>query len=154
MTTAFEPRPHAGLAPREPEPHGPGTPGPLRPGVRGSVLIVSEHADPDTAMRHAMAWITAFEDDCGLVLDADGTELYAVGLAGELGASLRRSPGVAEDGTPTDTSEFVDAILTGGVWRLREPDARAWSTAYRAAILGAAPHAVCTVWDVLPLPAA
>ena len=46
---------------------------------------------------------------------------------------------IAEDGTPTDTSEFVDAILTGGVWRLREPDARAWSTAYRAAILGAAP---------------
>lgn len=154
MTTAFEPRPHTTAAAREPAPHGPGTPGSLRPGERGSVLVVSEHPDPDAAMRHAMAWITAFEDDCGLVLDTDETALYAVGLAGELGESLRRSPGVAEDGTPTDTSEFVDAILTGGAWRLREPDARAWSSAYRAAILGAAPDAVCTVWDVLPLPAA
>lgn len=153
MTTAFEPRPHTTAA-RETEPHGPGTPGSLRPGRRGSVLVVSEHPDPDEAMRHAMAWITAFEDDCGLVLDTDETALYAVGRAGQLGESLRRAPGVHEDGTGADTAEFVDAILTGGAWRLRDRDAGAWSTAYRSAILEASPSAVCTVWDVLPLPAA
>lgn len=154
MTTAFEPRPHTAAAPREPDPHGPGTPGSRRPGERGSVLIVTRHPDPDEAMRHAMAWITAFEEDCGLVLDTDETALYAVGRAGDLGEALRRGPLVHEDGSPADTSAFVDAVLADGTWRLRDADPRAWSTTYRATILGAAPEAVCTIWDVFPLPAA
>ena len=54
---------------------------------------------------------------------------------------------IVEDGSPADTSAFVDAVLTDGTWRLRDADPRAWSTTYRAAILGAAPEAVCTIWE-------
>ena len=70
------------------------------------------------------------------------------------GSRLRRGPLVHEDGSPADTSAFVDAVLADGTWRLRDADPRAWSTTYRATILGAAPEAVCTIWDVFPLPAA
>ena len=150
MTAQHHPVPTADAA----EPHGPGTPATLRPGERGSVLVLSPPGSAEEGMGHAVAWITAFEQDCGLVLDTDETALYAVGRAGDLGEALRRGPLVHEDGSPADTSAFVDAVLADGTWRLRDADPRAWSTTYRAAILGAAPEAVCTIWDVFPLPAA
>lgn len=150
MTTAFEPRPHVDDPRPTPEPHGPGTPGSLRPGERGSLLIVSDHKDPEEAMRHAMAWVSAFEDDCGLVLDRDETALYAVGTAGPLAEALEAAP--AHDDDP-GVSVYVDAVLCGGRWQLRHRDPRSWADLYRETLRGADPDAVCTVWDVYPLPA-
>lgn len=157
MSTAFEERRRPRTPDATAEPHGPGRPGPLRPGERASVLIVSPGPDHEEALRHAMSWITAFEDDCGPVLEHDETALYAVGLARDICPDAR---GVDEDDA-TDPSAFIHAVLLDGRWVLRgeqrvaqEGEAAAWAEAYRRAVTAAGPDALCTVWDVYPLPAA
>lgn len=154
MTTAFEDSRRTHGRARH-EPHGPGRPGPLRPGVRASVLIVSAEPDAEAALRDSMSWITAFEDDCGLVLDHDETSLYAVAPASD----LRRpdAEDAAEGDAARDPSDFIAAVLLHGRWRLRGEGGHsgyAWRDLYRQAVTEAAPDALCTVWDVRPLPAA
>lgn len=137
------------------EPHGPGTPATLRPGERGSVLVLSPAGPPEAAMGHAVAWITAFEDDCGLVLDRDATSLYAVSPAD----GLRREGDVPSDG---GIAEHLDFVLAGGVWHHRGTcppapagsDVDGWALLVHRLQREAPRGALGTVWDVFPLPAA
>ena len=158
MTTAFESdeRPPRGCLGGARGPHGPGAPGMLRPGGRGSVMVLSPGPDPEEALHHALAWIAAFEDDCGLVVDRDETELYAIATAGDLVAGLAGASD-AQERVP-GPAHFVDALLVQGSWRLRGAPGLespgAWEELYERAVRTAGPDTLCTVWDVYPLPAA
>lgn len=134
--------------------HGPGTPGRMRPGVRASVLIVAQSCGPEDGIAEALEWIRAFERDCGLVLDTEATSAFAVANADVLQEGLQ--PPRTES-----PAELVEFILCGGVWYHRgnvpaaPPDdngVSAWGWMYHRAISGARPDALCTVWDVYPLP--
>jgi hypothetical protein len=152
-----EPRRTPPRSPRTPAPkRGPSGPGPMRPGRRTTVMVVVDREDPEQALRESMEWVQAFEQDCGLVLDTDATELYGVALAEDLKESLRPP----RDGA---VAEYLDFICVGGTWLdpgrcpAAPPDsngAPAWSWAYYQAVMGAPDHAYCTIWDLLPLPAA
>ncbi|MEV8142739.1 hypothetical protein AB0O26_10625 [Micrococcus luteus] len=128
-------------------PHGPQTMPTLQPGQRGSVMIVDEHPDMATAMEQSVAWIDALESDCGQQLDTDRTALYAVARVEDLTPFLDR--GTTHVGG-TGVAPLLDAILTGGQWKTRGDDAAAWAQTYTEALTTAAPHALCTVWDIYP----
>lgn len=151
MTT----QPRTSTLPHRPEPHGPGTPATLRPGERGSVMVLSAASSPEEAMADAVAWITEFEHDCGLVLDTDATSLYAVAETSTLALDPE---GPADEGV----ARFLDFVLADGVWHHRGtcPPApagsavSAWAWHVHTLQRAAAPGTVGTVWDVYPLPAA
>ncbi|MDY6055194.1 hypothetical protein [Micrococcus sp.] len=147
--------------------HGPGTAGPLRPGERGTVLIVSGPADAEEAMSEAVAWITAFEHDCGLVLDTEATSLYAVKeLGGPPWAGSAEGAGPA-DGAGQDAAAereerrrqaqtlapYLDFVLAGGRWYHRAGlSPAAWADRVAQVEGSVAPGSLGTVWDVYPLP--
>ncbi|VWX45235.1 conserved hypothetical protein [Micrococcus sp. 116] len=113
------------------------------------MMIVDEHPDMATAMERSVAWITALESDYGQQLDTDRTALYAVAHAEDLTPSLDRD--TTHVGS-TGVAPFLDAILTGGQWQTRGDDPEAWAQTYEQALTTAAPHALCTVWDIYPRP--
>lgn len=154
------PQPPAHQPPRHLPPprtkHGPADPGPMRPGRRATLMVVVEQDEPEQALRDSLEWVQAFERDCGLVVDTEATELYGVARAEDLKDSLR---------PPRDASvaEHLDFICAHGRWLnpgdcpVSPPDsngAPAWAWAYYEAVMSAPDHAYCTIWDLLPLPAA
>lgn len=154
------PHPPAHQPPRRLPPprakHGPADPGRMVPGRRATLMVVVEQDEPEQALRESLEWVHAFERDCGLVVDTEATELYGVALAEDLKDSLR---------PPRDASvaEHLDFICAEGRWLnpgtcpLAPPDsngAPAWAWAYYQAVMGAPDSAYCTIWDLLPLPAA
>lgn len=146
-------QPRLAPVPSPAAPHGPGTPATLRPGERGSVLVLSPPAPAEDAMGHAVAWMAAFEEDCGLVLDRDATALYAVALLGDLRHDAAGAGAIAA---------HLDFVLADGVWHHRgtcptrpgeEPE-QAWARLVGALQDAAGPQTLGTVWDVHPLPTA
>ena len=136
--------------------HGPADPGGMAPGRRATVMVVVDHEDPESALADSMGWVHAFERDCGLVLDTDATELYGVATAEDLKDALQPP----RDGT---VAEYLDFICVDGQWLhpgacpAPPPDtngASAWAWTYYASVMGAPDHAYCTLWDLMPLPAA
>lgn len=135
---------------------GPAGPGPMVPGRRSTVMVVVERPDPEEALEESMDWVQAFERDCGLALEPGATELYAVASALDLKENLRPP----RDGA---VAGHLDFICVGGRWLEpgdcppAPPDsngAPAWAWAYYQAVMGAPDDAVCTIWDLRPLPAA
>ena len=151
MTAQHHPAPTADAA----EPHGPGTPATLRPGERGSVLVLSPPGSAEEGMAHAVAWITAFEQDCDLVLDPDATSLYAVA---EMSGLVLEEPDETDEGI----AAHLDFVWADGVWHHRgtcpaAPEgssANTWAWHVHRLQRAAAPGSLGTVWDVYPLPAA
>lgn len=135
--------------------HGPQGSGRMMPGRRATVLVVVPGSDQDQALRESMGWVAAFEEDCGLVMDRSATELYAVARA----ADLKRPLMPPRETTP---SLEIDFICVGGRWFHPDdcppcpPDtngATAWAWAYYQLIMGAEDDSLCTLWDLMPLPA-
>ncbi|MCT2007669.1 hypothetical protein M3C74_08930 [Micrococcus lylae] len=133
---------------------GPGTPGTMQPGERASVLIVAQSSGPEDGIEEALDWIEAFERDCGLLLDTEATASFAVASADVL------QDGLCPPRTESP-AELVEFILFEGVWYHRgnvpaaPPDdngVSAWGWMYHRAISGARPDALCSIWDVYPLP--
>lgn len=136
--------------------HGPAEPGGMVPGQRASLMVMVEDPDMETAIRSAQGWVDAFHEDCGLVIDVDATELYAIGRA----ADLREHLTPPQRHTPDLQLDF---ICTRGTWTHPgtcapappdSNDATAWAWAYYNALMDAGEDALCTIWDVHPLPAA
>ncbi len=154
MTTTPE-TPKTSKAPAV-EKRGPAGPGPLLLGRRSTVMVVVERPDPEQALQESLDWVQAFERDCGLVLDPQSTELYGVAKASDLKENLRPP----RDGA---MAEYLDFICVDGAWLHRgdcpaaPPDsngAPAWAWAYYQTVMGTPDQAFCTIWDVMPLPAA
>lgn len=154
------PHPPSHPAPRRLPPsqtkHGPADPGRMAPGRRATLMVVVEQDEPEQALHDSLEWVNAFERDCGLVVDTEATELYGVALVEDLRDCLR---------PPRDASvaEHLDFICANGRWLhpgncpVAPPDsngAPAWAWAYYQAVMGASEHAYCTIWDLMPLPAA
>ncbi|MDO5635172.1 MAG: hypothetical protein Q4G34_09930 [Micrococcus sp.] len=157
QTSAEDPR-----TPDRHAPHGPGPTSGLVPGKRASLMIVSAERDVEAAMREAMDWLDAFTQNCGLVLNAEETDLYAVAQARTLTGQMsmpRAGAGLHQTGV----AEFIDFILHAGRWHHADAprpvpqDAEGvhpWAWTYYELLHQADPEAWCTVWDVFPLPAA
>ncbi len=137
------------------EQHGPQDPGRMAPGRRASVLVVVDPQDQEQALRESLGWVEAFEEDCGLVMDHAATELYAVARAADL-----KEPLVPP--RDTATAQDIDFICAGGRWYHPDdcppcpPDtngATAWAWTYYRVIMAAEDESLCTLWDLMPLPA-
>lgn len=134
-------------------PHGAGR---MIPGRRATVMVVVAPQSQETALQEAMAWVGAFEEDCGLVMDHGFTELHAVARAADLKEPLQppRDAAMAAD---------IDFICVDGQWHHPDdcpsspPDTQGappWAWAYYQLIMGLDDSAICTLWDLMPLPAA
>lgn len=137
------------------EQHGPHGSGRMTPGRRATVLVVVPGQGQEDALRESLGWVAAFEEDCGLVMDRSATELYAVARAADLKEPLvpPRDGALALD---------IDFICVDGQWF--DPDhcppcppdsngATPWAWAYYQLIMGADDGDICTLWDLMPLPA-
>lgn len=132
--------------------HGPGPTDVLRPGRRASIMVVSGAHGAAAGMEEALEWVRAFEDDCGMSLDAKATICFAVATPN--GLQDNRQPPTSES-----PSKFVDFILADGTWHHRGtvPAAPAeaggvsdWAWMYYHTLRDAHPESLCTIWGVLP----
>ncbi|MFI8809648.1 hypothetical protein [Micrococcus luteus] len=130
-------------------PHGPGRVPSLTPGRPGSVMLLATGAHGAQALARMDPWLEAFQDDCGVELDHGRTILYALSSTEGL-ANLYPFEGL---GTPdAESARRLDAILTGGAWKVRGEDPEAWAAQCRQALEQAPAGTLCTVWDVFPRP--